>query len=622
MPNKLYGAYALALATCLAGAPLSAQTDPVLTAAERLNTLTQQPVAQQTLVLGTLEGSAHGFTWTHNPPPNVKPYKTQEEGGPAGQMHAVVMGSFDMRYDIQLIGGKPKGLSITLTPTFDNEWRQVPATAHVNMQGTLATIAFHPTTAKYQKLTIHTDQGDTSITIRTVLQPHLGAFVTPYMLIGIVYQPPGQESIASYELTNTIGSSMSFGVMRSTGTIKAEKPGWFLEDGAKVLNAIGPVLGPYGTIAQGVASIVGGVGKQMDKDSVTVTRLHTEGTETMDGWSTSLTVSWSTSSSSNYYPGGGDVYVVLRNVLWVYAVVDNEIHLAPVRYAYVASKIARDLTQSYSSVAPSMLALDPFMNAALMPSPRPSRGGLIALASAARPVPRRSTNPDSDTGSTTEPPPAPGAAPRFEYRGRYACQHDVGQGFAITRSQLHASSASETNSVTRVQQAPSFIKALFTGNASMPTTTNDPTDPGQTVTSVSYSTTTQHSSSEEQAATGKIECGPNEPLFWVDAYVDNLFGSMLWVKDGPYDDSESVSGVAYSAHNAPARFVEVALTMGGQRYAVLTDANGNFRFNNVGMGTGTLTAAGGPAISVRFAGAPVRNQRLVAGSPLVPIRAR
>ncbi|MBI2902463.1 MAG: hypothetical protein HYY12_02600, partial [Candidatus Methylomirabilis oxyfera] len=82
----------LSLAACmmvLAG-PELAQGDPIINAAaDRLNTITPQAVPQQTIRIGTYDGSTKKFTWNlpEECPQNVPAFKCEEQGGPVKYDH-------------------------------------------------------------------------------------------------------------------------------------------------------------------------------------------------------------------------------------------------------------------------------------------------------------------------------------------------------------------------------------------------------------------------------------------------------------------------------------------------------------------------------------------------------
>src|ERR1700730_3209667 len=108
-----------------------AQDDPLITAAaNQLNSLIPEPVAQQTIPVGTYDGSNNQFNFSleEGYPNNVPDFKKSENGGPYKPEHIAEINSYNVKYEFQ-IQRKPPNFKLTLhTLDANGQPADLPAT--------------------------------------------------------------------------------------------------------------------------------------------------------------------------------------------------------------------------------------------------------------------------------------------------------------------------------------------------------------------------------------------------------------------------------------------------------------------------------------------------------------
>src|SRR5688572_24074925 len=187
--------FGIAAALLIPVSPMFAQNSPgkvhIYNAAQQMNAITPQAVAQQTIEIGVYNGSTNTFQFLIEPsyPPNIPAYRWVENGGNVPPRYAPLINSYNVKYEFRIID-KPPGFGITVElPEADGSMVKKEAT--ITGGGTRASVTFNPKSFRAQVITIRRPGGDTTVRVFPILQPQLGAFVVPHQLITIVYEPPG-----------------------------------------------------------------------------------------------------------------------------------------------------------------------------------------------------------------------------------------------------------------------------------------------------------------------------------------------------------------------------------------------------------------------------------------------
>jgi hypothetical protein len=586
---------ALSLAACvmvLAG-PELALGDPIINAAaDRLNTITPQAVPQQTIRIGTYDGSTKKFTWNlpEECPQNLPAFKCEEQGGPAKYDHVATINSFNVKYEFE-IRNRPANFQLTLTVP-DASGQMVSKAATLNPAGTLASVAFNTHFVAPQNATISPSGNLGPLKITPRLKPQLGAFVVPYMLISIVYEPPGDYSYAWYSKTSTVGSVVSWSFSRTSGMWETVDPNQlvdlFRRGGVAYVKAV------YGETAGAVAGVMNELIGQTSIESMTTM---TKGVSSSKGWYMSVTQEFGTTYEDAYkYPGQGDRFIVLTNVLFAYFSSGNKVHLMPVAYSKpVRGFGAYELKNALPpALADKWLALDPLVGNKL---------SMLRLA------PKLGYTPFGRAGS------------RFTYFGTTECAQSGPDGFKFGLKDFSSTGRFETVTETTIEKGTGFLYSTAG-------TTN--------VLGYSYSSSAEQYTSDEEVASIYTQCGPNDVAYGacgheVDAYFDSVFRTFLPVRGKPLSPCgassasapaaapSAVSGTVSDEQGRPLAKQQVTLTLADKRYFVLTDNKGNFafRFGPLPKGGGSL-GVGRSTSPITYAGNPIRDLKLKVSRSLLP----
>lgn len=561
----------IAALACLIATPIGAQQSrPLLAAAERLNSVTPQAVARQTIRLGTYDAATKTFAWALEAayPPNTADYKTAEQSGPAQLRYYADVNSYTLTYEI-LIANKPANFSLAIV--YPGPSGQV-ITKPASIAGNLARIEISPPATSPHEIRVN-QSGAPSLRFHPRLANQLGAFVVPYLLVSIIYEPPGTASRASYEVTTTAGTSMTFGFSRTSGFMTEAAPTdtlmWafnmvvpaYLEHGLGVPGWITSVLKEIGGIQSNTVQLI---------IDTTVSNSRTK------GHVFSITEGWETRANDAFaYPGNGDVYVILQDVLFMYVAYQGKIYLTPVAYSIDRGLISSELP---SDLASAYMALNPHFHAnARGPI---TRGG-TGVISPVRNGTLKGTlgGPNGDAGRLRRLPNQP-------------CEQNATKILEIVSTDYQITSATRAVTQTKLERATGLV-AIATGTS------------GTTTTSVTYSSTTENYSATSTAP--RIEVACEGESFEIEVFFDNLFGTFFTRRGPALATYAAMSGQATDAQGRPRPNQLVTLTIGDRSYRVRSDANGNFRFPfaTIPVGSGTLRV-GEQAAAVKYTGVPTR----------------
>lgn len=587
-PQSIVFAAPLALLASMAQgvAPLAAQdmpTDPrILRAAEQLNALTPQAVPQQTVRVARILGAGEVVEWNGaEMTAGLPDYKKASQGGPAAENPAPPIGlnSYNVAYEFEFPGAAPAGLQLLLYHP-DGKGGMVREVATFGAGRTLATVRFNPRANGRQRITLQGSGRDTTYSVHAHLREELGGFVVPYMLLTIVYEPPGALSTASYEKSSAAGTTLSWGEEHSTTSVKAENPDWYIDAGLKGIGAIAPRIPGHGTTIAAAISVIEAVRPNREDTTITI---RTDGRASSKSWSVTVRSLARTTANDNaegyQYPGRGDFFVVLKDVLFAYAYVDGVVRLAPVAYASYTGVRGGDLEAKLpAAVAAQLRALDPHLTPSLLPG-----GSSLRVVRSLTPSLRGDP-----------------AGRRFTYLTTEQCVTGGGFGYGYDQAVVQGSATTSSLATTTIKTVSGMAASLF--------------GPTRTEASVRYWSSAENTVIDAEAARVDLECTGGEE-FAVDGYFDTVFRTILWVRGAPHSSSMAVEGSASTSSGQPAANRPAVLQIGERRYAVRTDASGQFRFRfgDIPRGTGTLVVDG-QRVPVTYAGTPISGLRIGAQS--------
>ncbi|HEY7533942.1 MAG TPA: hypothetical protein VH681_14315, partial [Nitrospiraceae bacterium] len=424
----------------------------------------------------------------------------------------------------------------------------------------------------------------------------LGAFVVPYIPVAIIYQPPGClvatpanpcplgwsacGSIAEWKVNSKIGTTVSVGTKSTSGSLQTQSSSDYFND-----------VSAFFQVAQGAASVIpggqaaasafgyisqatGAIEKLWNVQSDVVTT-QTQGKTASKGWSIELGSGYGTT------PCGSDVFVFLRDVLFVYTVVlkdpfsgmvsatgESTVILSPMKWNGPIAVPATNLqTVLPADIADQFRALDLKMNPNVLSQKIAAGGPAQSLR-----IRRLTKYP----GSNPEYPNCPTELPAY-----------------VTASieQSTAEDVSQETTITTVTNVSGFI-ASMTGKA------------GTTTQSMTYSSNVNIRQSVSHDSGLTLYCPEFPPPAFamkVDVYYDTLFGTLLGVPGPLLTGQPQIAGVAPSSS-------PVILNIGGKTYRVVSDANGNFAFRSRAIPTGNGTiVVGNKSFSITHTGAPLTN---------------
>ncbi len=611
-----------ASALLLAASAMSAQNFPgkvhIYNAAQQMNAIAPQAIAQQTIEIGTYNGGTNTFHFALGPsyPPNVPAYKRVENGGNVPPRYVPMINSYNVKYEFKIID-KPAGFGITVeVPEADG--RMVKKEAVITTGGTRASVTFNPKSFRAQVITIHRPGGDTTVRVHPNLRPQLGAFVVPYQLITIIYEPPGLGSVpgsgsnSTFKQTSTANTVMTWDFARTSGLVETVTNGGMydmfgqamglgagvilgqagdkamleaLEASAEGSAAGAKVAGQASQTAVGAIPILAAVKVILDLTKgpdVTTTTTQTTGTTTTQGISIAVSASYTT--KIHRYPGAGDLFVVLHDVLYAYLAHDGKVYLAPIAYSGVDYYTAPELRQKLPSVAKQYIALDPHLSAPM----------LYAASSRSQAVVKGQTilSQVLDRASIS----SGSFSARFVPFGAYqhvSCKATGNPSIELSREDFQSTATTHTKSTTVVEQMTG-LGALVGGG-------------GDNLQGTTYSTAMQQGTSQEQSTSITLDCGSADQ-FWVDVYLDKVFRTFLALRGEPIDAAPgfvAMAGVAHRPDGSRSARQSMRLRIGGETYVTRSDDNGNFSFPSRALphGAGQIQI-GNERYSVSYAGVP------------------
>ncbi|HEY8134354.1 MAG TPA: hypothetical protein VII12_20920, partial [Thermoanaerobaculia bacterium] len=331
---------ALAITFFVAGLTLApqstqAQGDPgrplILSAADQLNSITPPQQPQQSINVGGFNGATNEFNFAlpDEYPANLPAYKRADQGGPVQPDHFADISSYNLKY-VFGISNKPPNFSLTLSIPEPNG-QTTEKEAVVNAAGTQATVTFNPHMAGRQIIRIQRANGTTQASLTARLRAQIGSFVVPSLLVGVIYEPPGAKSSASYTRESTAGTVESWGFARTGSTVKTIDQDEFRDDVAKAAGFVGAAAGFFYPPAKDIGAAISTVNDLVGHTEVETTTSRTHAENNSHG--TYFAVADQFTTTAHRYPGKGDAFVVLKDVLFVYYTVGGTVKLLPVAYS-------------------------------------------------------------------------------------------------------------------------------------------------------------------------------------------------------------------------------------------------------------------------------------------------
>ena len=579
---------------CLLVTPLSAQqpTRPLLVAADRLNAITPQAVARQTIRLGTYDGATKIFTWALEPsyPPTLPDSKKQANGGDVAPFYYADVNSYSVTYEIEILN-RPPNLTLSLLRAGPNG-QTIASPASIS--GGIARVDVSAPSSGIHTLRI--SSGPSPLHFYPRLANQLGAFVVPYLLVSIIYEPPGAQSKASYSVTTTAGSAVTLGVSRSSGFItepaQTDTLMWVFNTVLGIyIQTMAPAIvqgGIFKSLLPKVAAFlekkdVGGALKTIFEDvggvqtnAVQFIVDTTVSSSRTQGYRFSITEGWETRPNDQFsYPGNGDVFFILQDVVFLYVAYQGKVYMAPVAYAIdrglVASELPPDLALGYVTLDPN------FRKGTRGPVIGGKGGGVSPLETGVL---------DRNSGYSA------GEGQRFRRLANQPCDKSATKFLELTATDYQILSGTRAVTNTRLERATGLV-AMGTGTS------------GTTTTSVTYSSASENYTSTSVAPRIEVAC-EGQP-FEIEVFFDNLFGTFLTRRGPPLTTYAALAGQANDAQGRPRPNQLVSLTIGDRSYRVRADANGSFAFPfaTIPTGSGTLSI-GNQSYPVSYAGSPKR----------------
>ena len=588
-----------------------------------LNGYGPQAVPEETIVLGTFNGMGSPYpnrvVWSTDLPrkgisPACQHSPSQGGGGlvlTSESAPVVKINSFNERYRINLPSeGNIAGLRVVLTvPTLNGsedypgvieEIAPLSTEKRLGDPGLLksrpvVSIAFHPRTFRPQILKFLNSSGTVVDCYKIIpyLQPQLGAFVVPYIPVAIIYQPPGClvstattpcplggtacGSTAQWKVNSKIGTTLSVGTKSTSGSVQTQSSSDYFNDvsaffqvaqgAASVIPGGQAAASAFGYISQATGAI-----QQLWNVQNQITTTQTQGKTASKGWSIELGSGYGTT------PCGSDVFVFLRDVLFVYTVVlkdpfsgmvsatgESTVILAPMKWNGPIAVPASDLPSMLpAEIVDQFRALNLKMNPPLLT--QKISGGPIQSLRFRRLVPY--------PGSNAEWP---------------NCPTEIQAYVTASLEQFTAEDISQETTSTTVTNVSGFLASMSGKD-------------GTTTQSMTYSSNVSIRQSVSQDSGLTLYCPEYPPPTFalkVDVYYDTLFGTLLGLPGAPLSAQPEIGGMAPSNS-------QVVLNIGGKTYRVVSDVNGNFAFRSRSIPTGSGTIiVGGKTFPIVYAGKPV-----------------
>ncbi len=580
----------------------------VAAAARAINGLSPS-IPTQSITVGGLNGTTGQFTFEL---PGVYPAnfpegkKCQTEWplrSPPGCVpprYVATFNSFNVKY-VFGISNRPADLSISITlPNASGQMVSQPVP--IDSTGRSASVSFHPYSFQVQVVsftgTFQSGWRTVAVSITPYLNPQLGAFVVKHLLLAVVYEPPGSTSSSSFDLSNTHGTTWSFDFSGGYGIVDTVDTGALLSTistvasgGSGALQVLGTVgwaaagsIAPYVAAFGAAASVLNTL---QGSQATTTTTVHTQGQSQSSGWSITVEKEYGT-GGVHKYPGHGDRFVFLDDVLFVYAVAQNRVQLAPVAFTQDRSMTVDDLQAQAPDLAQKYGPLDLVLNpqaasAAQYPAVRPGLQGAWLIAF----------------------PPAPRVSYFMTPVCETSCPTEGCNTVKLTDTQYTSTGTSQTTTQTiSIVDTPSLMDSMLGQKT-----------PDQYYTAT-YTTNTQNWQQSAKATSVKLGCPELPTAHYVDLYIDNAFGTFFSILGPQVPPENATTGTVHDEHGQPAGGRQVILRLGGKNYAVFSDRQGNFAIplaHPTGKGTVVIGKASYP---VDFSRGPIRNMSLpTVGSP-------
>jgi len=560
-------------------------TDPnIVAAANELNSIMPQGVREQTISVGVFDGATNTFSFQLDEeyPPGLPDFKKSVNGGPVKPHPVAVINSFNVKYQFKVIN-HPLAMPIFTLELPNEQGQMVEQTATADTSGQMASIVFHPYSTAAQHLTIYYSGGVTGSMLAPRLAPELGAFVVPYLLLTIIYEPPGGGSSAAYETTSTAGTTVSWDFVRSGGFVQTVDSGALFDALSKAAagGQLFATMFGFPATAAALGQIQGALSTlhtTVEFEKTTTTTTQTTGQSGSSGWSLSLTDSYLT--QAHKYPGQGDVFLVLENVLFAYLVVQNKVILSPVCYTDVRAQTISQIQASLpASIVDKYQALDFLLNPNL-------------------PVPPASFT--APPGPVLGPPGViKQRLPRLQYFGTGYCETQATRIITLKRSDIQSEGTSESTSETVLTQVTGLVASIEN-------------TPGQFYTTT-YASSNQQWTGTETAASMTLSC-PDEPTaVYVHIYFDRVFGTFLALKANPAPAATQIAGVLTDRNNQPLANKQLSLTFNDRRYFIFTDSVGAYQLHAESLPVGAASlAVDDTLIHFTYHGVPVPNFKVTA----------
>ena len=595
----------------------------IYNAAQRLNSIAPQAVAQQSILIGAFDGGTNRFQFLLEPsyPPTSRPSQREEEGGHIKPRYVADINSYNVQYVFNIVN-KPPGFGITIElPQPDGSVLKKDAT--ITAGGTRAVLSFNPKSFRQQVVTIHRPGLDTVVRITPQLRPQLGSFVVPYMLTTIIYEPPGSGSSSTFAQTSTANTVISWGFARTSGLVETTAPSAMFDLFGQALGlAAGAVLGDAGDDAMKAALKAATVGDMAAakgsyekgstaagavpwlaalqviadlREETTVTKTTTDETRTTRTQGTSISITASYTTNQHQYPGRGDLFVVLHDVLFTYLALKGKVYLAPMAYAgadyYTAARMRQELP---ADIAERFIALNPHL------SQPPLYPMSVASAGSSSKAGGRVTPTAADWGGIG----SIAFSSRFMPYGpaeSIKCKDIGSPGLTFSRTDFESTQVAHTHSEMVLEHVTGLMATIKGG--------------GDKLAGTTYSTAMEQGTAQTQSTAIELACAPDDQ-FWVNVYLDKIFRTFLTLRGAPLSTTAALAGTAQRPDGRPMAGQIVKLLLGGHTYVVRSDESGNFDFPvaRLPAGAGEIRI-GGAAYRISYDGQPKRL--LLKGSAVV-----
>jgi hypothetical protein len=301
--------------------------------------------------------------------------------------------------------------------------------------------------------------------------------------------------------------------------------------------------------------------------ATTTIEVETSGTSQTRGWS--LTAQRTYSTGSHQYPGAGDKFIILDDVLFVYAVVGSRVMLAPVAFTQDRSQT---LAQLESELPASYVQKLRELNAIVTPPP---------------PAQVRSTL----------RPPLSHSVPRLQYFTTARCEIVGPTSLDLTQTQTSGNgTVNIVTKTTEVTHEPSLLHQLL-GTASP-----------DTYLTTSYSNRVENWVEQTQSTSITLGCPEFAPVtHFVEVSIDNAFGTFVSRLAGEAPATASLTGELRDRNGRTTGNRALTLQIGDRLYSTRSDATGKFAFYTETIPRAGTLRVGNTTRPVSFNGRPATN---------------